>query len=58
VSIEVTDSGCGGAAAGSGYGITGMRQRAALLGGNFSAGPRLGGGTAGKPELLVAWPPR
>ena len=31
-------------AAGTGYGITGMRERAALLGGDFSAGPRPGGG--------------
>ena len=44
LSIEVTDSGCGGAAAGTGYGITGMRERATLLGGDFSAGPRPGGG--------------
>jgi signal transduction histidine kinase len=44
LSIEVTDSGRGGSAAGTGYGITGMRERAALLGGDFSAGPRPGGG--------------
>jgi signal transduction histidine kinase len=44
LSIEVTDSGCGGSAAGTGYGITGMRERAVLLGGDFSAGPRPGGG--------------
>ena len=44
LSIEVTDSGRGGAVAGTGYGITGMRERAALLGGDFSAGPRPGGG--------------
>ena len=37
-------SGRGGSAAGTGYGITGMRERAALLGGDFSAGPRPGGG--------------
>jgi signal transduction histidine kinase len=30
--------------AGTGYGITGMRERAALLGGDFSAGPRPDGG--------------
>src|SRR5580698_970761 len=39
LSIEVTDSGHGGPAAGpaagTGYGITGMRERAALLGGDF-----------------------
>jgi signal transduction histidine kinase len=44
LSIEVTDSGRGGSAAETGYGITGMRERAALLGGDFSAGPRPGGG--------------
>jgi len=45
LSVEVTDSGRGGSgAAGTGYGITGMRERAALLGGDFSAGPRPGGG--------------
>jgi signal transduction histidine kinase len=44
LSIEVTDNGRGGSMAGTGYGITGMRERAALLGGDFSAGPRPGGG--------------
>jgi len=49
LSIEVTDSGRGGSGhgggvAGTGYGITGMRERAALLGGDLSAGPRPGGG--------------
>ena len=44
LSIEVTDSGRGGSVAGAGYGITGMRERAALLGGDFSAGARPGGG--------------
>jgi signal transduction histidine kinase len=44
LSIEVTDGGRGGSGAGTGYGITGMRERAALLGGDCSAGPRPGGG--------------
>ncbi len=50
LTIEVTDDGRGGpvarpaAVAGAGYGITGMRERATLLGGEFAAGPRPGGG--------------
>ena len=44
LTIEVTDSGRGGTADGTGYGIVGMRERAALLGGDFSAAPRPGGG--------------
>jgi signal transduction histidine kinase len=44
VSIEVTDDGHGGAPGRSGYGITGMRERAELLRGQFSAGPRPEGG--------------
>jgi signal transduction histidine kinase len=45
LSIEVTDGGRGGdPVAGTGYGVTGMRERATLLGGEFSAGPRAGGG--------------
>ena len=41
LSIEVTDSGRGGSGAGTGYGITGMRERAALLGGGFRVAARL-----------------
>jgi signal transduction histidine kinase len=44
LSIEVTDDGPGGAVAPPGYGIAGMRERAALLGGQLAAGPRPGGG--------------
>jgi len=44
VAIDVTDDGRGGTADGSGYGITGMRERADLLGGQLSAGPRPEGG--------------
>jgi len=44
LTIEVTDSGRGGTADEAGYGIVGMRERATLLGGDFSAGPRPGGG--------------
>jgi signal transduction histidine kinase len=58
LSIEVTDSGRGGTAAGTGYGITGMRERAALLGGDFSAGPRPGGGFRVAARLPVPGPAR
>lgn len=66
LSIEVTDSGRGGPvtdspadpAAGTGYGITGMRERAALLGGDFSAGPRPGGGFRVAARLPVPAPVR
>jgi signal transduction histidine kinase len=56
LSIEVTDSGRGGSAAGTGYGITGMRERAALLGGDLSAGPRPGGGFRVAARLPVPAP--
>jgi signal transduction histidine kinase len=44
LAIEVTDDGCGPATTGSGYGIAGMRERAALLHGQLTAGPRPEGG--------------
>ena len=58
LSIEVTDSGRGGSATGTGYGITGMRERAALLGGDLSAGPRPGGGFRVAARLPVPAPAR
>ncbi|WP_406865190.1 sensor histidine kinase [Streptomyces sp. HUAS MG47] len=44
LSIEITDDGQGPASAGIGYGLTGMRERAFLLHGQFTAGPRPEGG--------------
>jgi signal transduction histidine kinase len=58
LSIEVTDNGHGGGPAGTGYGIIGMRERAALLGGDFSAGPRPDGGFRVAARLPVPAPTR
>jgi len=58
LSIEITDGGRGGSMAGTGYGITGMRERAALLGGDFSAGPRPDGGFRVAARLPVPAPAR
>ncbi|MCE0539583.1 histidine kinase [Kineosporia rhizophila] len=45
LAIEVLDEGRGSAeAGGAGYGLVGMRERAVLLGGQFSAAPRAEGG--------------
>ena len=45
IAIEIVDDGHGDTILpGSGQGIAGMRERAQLLGGNFDAGPRPGGG--------------
>jgi signal transduction histidine kinase len=46
LSVEIVDEGRGmrGAGTGVGFGITGMRERVALLHGEFSAGPRPEGG--------------
>lgn len=52
LAIEVTDDGRGGTVDGAGYGITGMRERAALLGGRLTAAPRAGGGFQ-----VTAWLP-
>ncbi|WP_262282435.1 sensor histidine kinase [Micromonospora sp. MA102] len=44
VHVEVLDDGRGGPLGGDGHGIVGMRERATLLGGRFTAGPRPEGG--------------
>jgi signal transduction histidine kinase len=47
VTIEITDDGTGQTdhqAPAGGHGLAGMRERAAIFGGQFHAGPRPGGG--------------
>ncbi|GIH20578.1 two-component sensor histidine kinase [Rugosimonospora africana] len=44
IRIEVTDDGRGGPVSGAGYGLAGMRERADLLDGELSFGPRAEGG--------------
>ncbi|NYI07816.1 sensor histidine kinase [Allostreptomyces psammosilenae] len=60
LAIEVVDSGRGvhgrGATAGAGYGIVGMRERVALLHGDFTAGPRAEGGFRVAARLPVSEP--
>jgi signal transduction histidine kinase len=54
VEIDVTDNGRGAAAIAPhapGFGLMGMRERAALCGGNVSTGPRPGGGWAVRATL-------
>jgi signal transduction histidine kinase len=57
VDVEVTDDGRGPAALacpGSGSGLAGMQERAALCHGTFSAGPRPGGGYRVRARLPLA----
>lgn len=51
VRLEVSDDGGDAASAPPGFGITGMIERAALLGGTCTAGPRSGGGWSVVTEL-------
>jgi signal transduction histidine kinase len=44
LAIEVIDDGSGAPTAGAGYGVAGMRERASLMHGTLSAGPRPEGG--------------
>ncbi|MFE6866413.1 sensor histidine kinase [Kitasatospora sp. NPDC057692] len=55
LAIEVTDRGRGrGTAPGVGYGLAGLRERVALLHGEFDAAPRPGGGFRVAARLPVA----
>jgi signal transduction histidine kinase len=54
ITIEVTDNGSGQPGSGSrggGHGLAGMRERAAVFGGELTAGPRPGGGFAVRARL-------
>lgn len=58
--LTVVDDGLGAGAAptaGTGHGLTGMRERAALYGGRVKAGPRPGGGFRVEAELPYEAPP-
>jgi signal transduction histidine kinase len=55
VVLQVDDDGRGAAATsdGAGHGVLGMRERAAMLGGTLTAGPRAGGGYRVRAEIPV-----
>jgi signal transduction histidine kinase len=54
--VEVLDDGVPGASAGRGRGIVGMRERAAMLGGELSAGPRPAGGFGVRARMPLGGP--
>jgi signal transduction histidine kinase len=56
--LEVLDDGSGTGAGGTGRGIIGMRERAALFGGELLAGSRPSGGFAVRARLPLEGPPR
>ncbi|MHA3948179.1 sensor histidine kinase [Cellulomonas bogoriensis] len=53
--LQVSDDGRGAAAGtdGAGQGVLGMRERAAMLGGSLTAGPRPGGGYRVRAEIPI-----
>jgi signal transduction histidine kinase len=58
VTIEITDNGTaepGQPASPGGHGLAGMRERAAVFGGELAAGPRPGGGFAVRARLPLAF---
>jgi signal transduction histidine kinase len=54
VGLSIRDDGTGGGPRGQGYGIAGMTERAALLGGSCTAGPAPGGGWSVDADLPFA----
>jgi signal transduction histidine kinase len=59
VTIEVTDDGTRAASLqppAGGHGLAGMRERAAIFGGELQAGPRPGGGFAVRARLPLRDP--
>jgi signal transduction histidine kinase len=51
ITLEITDDGTGSSDKNDGHGLTGMRERAELLGGTVTAGERPGGGFQVKARL-------
>jgi signal transduction histidine kinase len=54
--VEVLDDGTAAVPAGGGRGLVGMRERAALLGGELSAGPRPAGGFGVRARMPLGGP--